>query len=470
MFNDIINFRSTAMLPFFFFAMLGSISSQAQHRAQIKPNTYVNENAGEGGAGFSRHAITEKKVVIPRKLLRENYFGQPDSKYAENLKRESPNFAIFWDKSYGTDPENNSDKKKRFNISRMLSECERYFDYYVNTLHILKKGSSASDTYKILFFVTGGDNTTAYGWGHDSVGVLWSPSSRVEKEPFGVLAHELGHVFQFLASVDNGGTAFQGPVNEMGAQYVLWQVLPDWLSFENYHLKAFLARTHLAFLHPENGYHSPFVIEYWASLHGPDIYGRLLREVKRGEDIAITYKRITATSQQQFNDQLFDAARHFVTWDLKRVDEIASPYRNQHYTPTLKQDEGWYAPEHSSIPQAYGYNAIELSLPVTKPKIRLEFEGSPAVTRGWRYGFLAYSADGKRHYSTVHLKPSGEARFTVPENTSKLWLLVMGAPAEHVRLKGTPDTYTRYPYKFRLTGTQPSPLSLAQTTELKKSK
>ncbi len=401
------------------------------------------------------HVRAQKHVVIPEKLKNDNYFGKPDSKYAPEFKRESANFAIFWDKFYGADPENNTDIKRRVNIGHMLSECERYFQYYVDTLSLIKKGRSASDKYKVLIFVTAGMNNTAYGGGHDSVGVLWTPSSRVEKEPYGVLAHELGHVFQYLASVDNGGNSFFGPISEMGAQYVLWQVLPGWLTFENFHLKAFLKGTQLAFLHPENAYHSPFVIEYWASLHGVDIYGRLLREVKRGEDIVATYKRVTNTSQEKFNDEIFNASRHFITWDLKRIQDIGRPYRNQHSTALDSTKDQWYKPRATLVPQDYGYNAIELAVPRQLRKIKLTFRADQAPGKGWRYGFIAYNMDGSRSYSSIRKATYGQLKFAVPANTQKLWLVVSGAPATHIPINRKQKQYTEYPYQFKIAGTHP---------------
>ncbi|WP_315815331.1 DUF6055 domain-containing protein [Paraflavitalea speifideaquila] len=95
------------------------------------------------------------------------------------------------------------------------------------------KGHSISDKYKILLFVIGGSEGTAFGGGiDDKVGALWTPATRVNKAPYGALAHELGHSFQFLARIDNGRGP-RGAIMEMSAQYMLWQVYPGWMTFEN---------------------------------------------------------------------------------------------------------------------------------------------------------------------------------------------------------------------------------------------
>ena len=69
----------------------------------------------------------------------------------------------------------------------------------------------------------------------------------------------------------------------MAAQYTLWQVLPEWMTFENYHLGGFMKKTHYAFLHPTNMYHSPYVLEYWSQKHGKPFHGRMMRGARRSE-------------------------------------------------------------------------------------------------------------------------------------------------------------------------------------------
>lgn len=398
------------------------------------------------------HTLAQKKLVIPGKTAAENNFKDPDSEFSFERRKETENFVLFWDKEFGNQPGSNFNSDKRFDADRMLSECERFFKSYVEDLQIVKKGRSVSDKNKILIFVTGGDSQTAYGWGQDSTGILWTPATRVNKEPYGVLAHELGHTFQFLASVDNGGKALNGAINEMGAQYLLWQVLPDWLSFENYHLKAYLKQTQLAFLHPDNAYHAPFMIEYWAEQHGEDFYGKLLGNVERREDPVIAYKRIFNVSQQKLNEEVFDAARRFVTWDLKRIQKIASRYRNQNSTTLTRPVNGWYQVFEKNCPQDYGYNAIELEAAAGKD-ISLQFEGvdSPSAL-GWHYGFVAYTENEKRTYSAVGSKNKGSLSFKVPADTKNLWLVVSAAPLVHHTLPRNKEKIQQFPYRFSLKG------------------
>ena len=153
----------------------------------------------------------------------------------------------------------------------------------------------------------------------------------------------------------------------------------------------------------------------------------------------ITYKRITGITQEQFNDEMFDACRRFVTWDMPRIEKVAARYANQH-TTSIASDDGWYKIAPEKCPQNYGYNAIKLKVPAAGTTVTLDFEGLVGAEgyrsvqpekAGWRYGFVASLEDGSRLYSDMLSNAEGTGKFTVPANTKFLWLVVMGAPTEH---------------------------------------
>ena len=141
----------------------------------------------------------------------------------------------------------------------------------------MDKEKSFAAKYKFLIFVFGGRGGTAFGGAiDDKIGALWTPAVRINREPYGVLAHELGHSFQALLRADGGGGFRGGAIYEMTAQYMLWQVYPEWMTFENYHLVDFMRQTHLAFLHQDNMYHSCYPLEYWSNKHGLEFIGEAL--------------------------------------------------------------------------------------------------------------------------------------------------------------------------------------------------
>lgn len=385
-----------------------------------------------------------KELLIPARITRvpeTNDFNNPDSEFCFQRSKSSDHFVLFWAREYGDDPMTNSVVNRRFDAAELLREADRFYNYYIDTLKWAAKEKSLATKYKFLFFVIGGTGGTAFGGSIDNkVGAFWSPATRVHRGPYGVVAHELGHSFQALTRADGAASFSGGSMGEMTSQFMLWQVYPEWQTFENYHLNDFMKATHLAFLHPDNQYHSCYPLEYWSYKHGVEIIGRMWREVQRGEDPVMTYKRLTSTGQDQFNDEMFDACRRFVTWDLPRIDKAAAPYADQHATSITRAADNWFQIVADKCPQNYGYNAIKLKVPAANTRVKLDFKGVAGAEgfsqaqldkAGWRYGFLAHQDDGARVYSDIFSKADGSAEFTVPANTKTLWLVVMGAPTEH---------------------------------------
>jgi len=429
------------------------------------------------GNGSFAQTASVKEAYIPAKVYRvpeNNDYTNNESEYSNQRKVETENIVVFWSKEFGDDPTANPDEKKRFDIREAMKECERYYDYYVNVLKFVEKGHSVTDKYKVLFYVIGGKGGTAFGGGTENkIGNLWTPASRMNKAPYGALAHELGHSFQYLVHADGGWGYTSSPpggrgqtIHEMTSQYMLWQVYPEWMTFENYHLKAFMQATHLAFLHEDNQYHSPYVLEYWSNKHGLDFIGKLWRNAIKGEDPVMTYQRLAAIDQKTFNDEIFDASRKFITWDMERIREVAAKYANQHISTLNSIGDGWYRIAESNCPQNYGYNGIRLKVPAAGTKVKLRFkgiagaEGYRAINvekAGWRYGFLAVQEDGSRVYGKVFSKNAGTAKFTVPEKTTYLWLVVSGAPREHWEhlSDAKKENDEEWPYQIKLSGTTP---------------
>lgn len=399
---------------------------------------------GGGSLTFGQTNAAGKEVLIPEEIYsvpKGNDFNNPDSEFSNQRSKSTDNFVLFWAKEYGADPMTNAVANRRFDVDDILKECDRFYDYYVNTLKWVDKEKSYATKYKFLIFVIGGSGGTAFGGtAGDKVGAFWTPATRINRAPYGVVAHELGHSFQALVRADGAASFSGGSIHEMTSQYMLWQVYPEWLTFENYHLIDFMKATHLAFLHEDNQYHCAQVLEYWSEKRGVELLGKMWRKVQRGEDPVMTYQRLTGITQEQFNDEIFDAARRFVTWDMPRIEKVAARYANQHFTSVTNAGNGWYQIAADKCPQNYGYNAIQLQVPAAGTKVRLDFKGIVGMegfsnirseNAGWRYGFLASKADGSRVYSDMFSKSPGAAEFTIPTDTKYLWLVVTGAPTEH---------------------------------------
>lgn len=418
--------------------------------------------------------LEQKQVYLPSKIYRvpeKNNFDDKDSEFSHHRKAESKNIAVFWAKEYGDDPKNHVNETKRFDPEAILAESERFYAYYRDKIKMVEKGNSLSDQYKLLFFVIGGEEGTAFGGGAaDSIGVMWASSLRIQTPPYGAVAHEMAHCFQYLAKCD-GNWAYSTPVEgsrgnsifEMTAQYMLWQVYPEWLTFENYHLQSFMEKAHYAFLHETNMYHAAHVLEYWSGKHGVDFVGRLWRESVKGEDPVMTYKRLVQVDQKMFNDEIFEAYRRFITWDMPRIEEVARPYANLHFTKLEDTGEGWYTIAVSHAPQNYGYNGIRLDSFTSGATVELDFKGIAGAAgyraidvenAGWRYGFVAYKRNGERVYGDIYSEHQAKVYFNVPEETEYLWLVVSGAPQKHTShlIDGKDETDEQWPYQIKLTG------------------
>lgn len=398
-------------------------------------------------ATATRPAAKPMELLLPTRggsgVPANNDYSNPESDFSHKRSKVSEHFVLFWHKEYGDDPKANTGNS-RFDADEIIKEVERFYTFYVDDLKWVDKEKSLATKYKFLIYIISNSNGgTAFGGSIDNkIGAFWSPASRVARGPYGVVAHELGHSFQALVRAD-GAAGFSGPnIGEMTSQFMLWQVYPEWLTFENYHLNDYMKATHLAFMHPDNQYHTCHIFEYWAEKRGIDIMGRLWREVQRGEDAVMAYKRIAKLNQEQFNDEVFEAERHFITWDMPRIEKVAARYANQHITTVNKaaNNEGWYQIASDKVPQDYGYNAIKLQVPAPGTKVVLDFKGIAGAEgfsqtnldkAGWRYGFLAHKEDGSRVYSDIFKQAAGKSEFTVPAGTKFLWLVVTGTPSEH---------------------------------------
>ncbi|SDE67386.1 hypothetical protein SAMN05216464_108168 [Mucilaginibacter pineti] len=426
--------------------------------------------------GKTQSDTAAKTIYYPDKVWMvpdSNDYSNNNSPFSNQRMVESVDIAMFWAKEYGDNPMNYTEPIRRFNPATAVNELERFYICYRDTLKFVTKGSSLTDKYKMLTYVFHSTTDgTAYGGGiEDKVGALWTPAVRISKSPYGALAHELGHSFQFMVHADGAWGFTSAPkgshgqaIFEMTSQYMLFQNYPSWMTFENYHLVSFMKQTHLAFLHEDNQYHSPYVLEYWSDKRGRDFIGKLWRGAIKGEDPVMAYKRLTGLNQTKFNDEIFDAYRKFITWDMDRIAQAAKPYANQHMSTLNSIDDGWYRIAESNCPQNYGYNGIKLNVPAAKTKVTLNFKGVAGTNgyrsinidkAGWRYGFLAVKEDGSRVYGKVYSKADGEAKFTVPENTAYLWLVVSGAPTEHWEhlTDGKTNNDEEWPYQIKLSGT-----------------
>lgn len=411
---------------------------------------------------------SNKELYIPEGTegqTREE-FNSPDSKYNIHCMMESENIAILWDRAFTTNPL--SDRIRPFDPEELLEVGEEVYAFMRNDLKFASGTSSYSDMYKLIMFVRYNDEGTAYGGGDkkNKVAILWVSPNHLKDPNHNIIYHEMCHCFQYIAEFD-GATDFGGvgTFYEMTSQWSLLQRYPNWIELENSHFKDFMKQTHLALGHKENQYHSPYVLEYWANKHGVDIISKMWQQANATDqrDFIRTYQRITGTNQQKFNEEIYEAATRFITWDLEHIKTAYQQGANIH-TCELDLYGDVYAIASTRCPQNYGYNGIKLKVPAAGTTVTINFEGVTSSNNGfviqkpekaeWRYGFLAVKTDDTRVYGEMNKvnasSKSGTATFTVPEGTKHLWLVVAATPTEYWHSEDN-----QWPYEFTLDGTEP---------------
>lgn len=407
-----------------------------------------------------------KALYIPNDL-REMDLNDPNSKWSYHRMVSTPDIALFWAPGFGgnitTAPDLEGNNMK-VDLANLLDKLQKFYKFFYNDLKFVKPGTKA-DRYKMMVMLDYSLEGTAYGGDYDGqIGALWIAPNRVQDKELNCIAHELGHSFQLQISCDGEGSGWGGcGFYEMASQWMLWQVNPDWQTDENFHLNAFRNLTHKAFLHIDNMYHSPYVLELWGEKHGLPFIAELFREGKVGEDPVMTYKRLAGMDQKSFNDEMWQNYARLINWDIDRVRENAKPYANMWSTKLTDAGGGWQRVAPENCPENYGFNAVPLPVPAKGKTVKVSFRGEAGMKgyytknkdkAGWRYGIVAVDTDGGTHYGEVKSSSKGEVSYSAPSETeiSHLWLVVTGAPTEHWRNIDGEDNPgdAQWPYSIKI--------------------
>ena len=375
-----------------------------------------------------------KKIYIPEDLRKMNLQADT-SQWSLKHSIETDDLILMWERGFGPDTSNPpmlEGKPMGFNLANLRDRVQSFYTFFRDTLQFSLPGSKC-DQYKMMVMVMYSLDGTAYGGTYDNfIGALWVAPNRIQDQKMNCMAHELGHSFQLQILADSVGDAWGGSgFYEMTSQWMLWQVNPDWLTDENYHFEAFKQLTHKAYLHPDNIYHSPFVIQWWSDLHGRKSIAELYRQGRIGEDPVMTYKRLYGLSQDEFNREMLRGYQHLVNFDFKHARKETRKYACTFNTEvhgtgerSMKVGSG-YRPKQ--FPEEYGFNAILLdSLVDIQRPIGIAVRGVSNL-----HALTGITTDGEEIYSDIDAE-----RFEVPEGKTlkHLYLIVMGAPTEHYQI------------------------------------
>ena len=397
----------------------------------------------------SNLVYAQKKLYIPKDLQGMNLKADT-SKWSLNRSIETDDLIFMWERGFGNDVSNPPQLKGHdmsFNLLNLRDRIQTFYHFFRDTLGFVTPNyQSKADHYKMMVMVNYSLDGTAYGGTYDNfIEALWVAPNRIQDTKMNCMAHELGHSFQAQIMADSigqcwGGTGFF----EMASQWMLWQVNPDWITDENYHFEAFKTLTHKAFLHMDNIYHSPYVLQWWSDLHGRQFIAELFRQGVIGEDPVMTYKRMNGLSQSAFCDEIFRGYQHLVNFDFTHAYKETRQYAATFNTELETCSNGWLRPK--SLPEGYGFNAIKLDdrVNLNSPIFHLHLRGNQL-----RYGFVGITTNGESIYSDVNA-----TSFTSNGQPLKhLYLIIMGAPEHHadVMTHGNTPEYKQYPYEFQVT-------------------
>ena len=408
---------------------------------------------------------TGKAIYIPYDF-KDKDLTKETSEWCYQRARWTDDIIVFWAKGFGNDlskAPSLQGQNMKVAIDNLLKKLQEFYDYYYDTLKFVTAGKTKADKYRMMVMLDYSLEGTAYGGSYDNeIGALWIAPNRVQDKNLNACAHEIGHSFQLQIIADGEGDAWGGSgFYEMTSQWMLWQVNPDWTSEEYYHLEAFKDATHKAFLHLDNIYRSPYVIEMWGQRHGLPFIADLFRNGKIGEDPVMTYKRLAGVDQEAFNDEMWDNYAHLVNWDIDRVREKTKGYRDIWHTSYTDAGDGWQRVAKANCPENYGFNIYKINNIPASGKVTVEFRGEAGANgyvnmrkdaAGWRYGFVAVDDKGKVTYSTPASDPNGSIVYEIPEGAkpSRLHLVVMGAPTQHW-MNPENGTDAQWPYSIRIT-------------------
>lgn len=442
------------------------------------------------------------KIYKPLEFKDIDFFSK-DAKWSFVRSKQSEHFIVFWELGFGDNPNAYTiHSDLRVDIDDMLIKMEEFYDMNVNKLGFAETGIGKSnlDKYKMQVYLHYTREWMAYGAGYDDViGAIWvSPGTC---KPVGsTIAHEIGHSFQYQVYVDlinyygvpndfKRGFRYNpmdGNGNGFWEQCAQWQAFQNYPQeiFNNYHFEVYSNNYHRNICHEYHRYASYFIHYHWTDKHGIDFIGKLWREAEYPEDAIEAYMRINNYSVEELNDDLYEAATRFATWDYNAIRSYGQNYIGKHTYKLYHLPDGYYQVSYDKCPGTTGYNVIPLNVGKAGTVITTEFTGllpgsaladsDPGVyidyekqytkrtynngqqdRSGWRYGYVALLENGERVYGEMHKEHTSSVSFTIPENCKNLWFVVVGAPNSYIANKWdeTESQDDQWPYKVKFSNT-----------------
>lgn len=425
-------------------------------------------------------AETAKQIYEPAS------FGAMDlnnesSQWCYQRSKQTDDFIVFWEAGYGSNPNTVSSSSYKVDVDAVLAIAENCFDFYTDSLKFITRGSSKTDKYKMIIRLYYSTTWMASGSGEDNVIGTLNLSANAAQTLGVVVAHEVGHCFQYQVHCDQGvGGWMYGFGTDGAGGNCFWEQCAQWQAYKVYperqftesYFNGYYPSVNKHILHETPRYSNFFIQDYWCYLHGMDFIGKLWRQSRYPEDPVDTYLRINGITQSQFNDEIYDCAARFASWDIPTLRSYgaAKVDARPQCAMTLAADNYWLIDSTECL-ENYGHNIIKLNAPSEATTVTAYFEGKTGTTgfrnlnrtyAGWRYGFVALLKDGSRVYSPMRsplidriTNPKDTLSFDCPDNCSRLWLVVSGAPKKtwHHAWDNNDANDEQWPYQVKFDNT-----------------
>ncbi|MBR2155187.1 MAG: DUF4859 domain-containing protein [Bacteroidaceae bacterium] len=428
-------------------------------------------------------------------------FTNENSKFCFQRSQESEHFICFWEKGLEKKANGNITLGgSTCNVNTMLRNAEKIWKVYVEELGFLEPGKSTTDHVKLEMFIVNQTDWRADGSGQKGTTYYYNGSTKTSREyrvglfhcnPWAsssnvTVAHEIGHVFQYLVSADLGDShgLNYGYNNYAQGGNEWWEDCANWQAHKVYPAQQFAENWsnnqnmhHMNILSENARYNNCYYQDWWCQLHGLNTVARVWRESTKPEDPIEAYMRIFGLDVNTFADEQFLGYQHIASMDIDRWQTYgqgligSEQQRLQEPTADIVEknlggDRDYWVVNPEYCPENYGYNANPMKIPAAGTVIKAHFKGIVGAAgyreiypdrAGWRYGFVAYSSDGTRTYGEMGRDAEGDVTLTVPENCKNIWFVVMGAPTKYWRHPWDDNAANdeQWPYAVKFEGTDP---------------
>ncbi|NOT36540.1 MAG: DUF4859 domain-containing protein [Saprospiraceae bacterium] len=434
----------------------------------------------------------QKTVYIPTFITNTGMnLNDTTSQWCYARSIETENIVVFWEPGFGADP-TNSPSPYTVDMKNFMEVAEKSYRIMLDSLKFAIKDSSVTDRYKLMVFLLYTTNWVAYGSGQDNlVGSIFVSPDAANGEH--VVAHEIGHGFQYITGCDTEGGFRYGFGENLSGGNGFWEQCAQWMAYQVYPEQLFvdgdynnyIRSNHLNIIHENTRYANYFITEFWAYKNGIDFIGKLWRDARKPEDPVEVYKRLNKLDQEDFNKEIYEHAARLTSWDIPFLRVNGKDYIHKRSQPKMNftVDSFWQI-DPSICPENYGYNSIKLGVPAKGTEIKVTFKGLAGDTTyrlknidqaGWNFGFVALLKDGQRIYSEAKtakysngLNPESSLSFISPENCTHLWLIVTGAPQQHWRHAWDDNNSNdeHWPYKVKFENTDLSGIFMGPLKDL----